>query len=304
MKPLLYQCIQHPALLTSFEHNNIIKSYKITFDSQALCTICYLDYGPQMMGTPIAMVPLYVILVGILILIRPTHWVFTSDSKTISCTKVRFGVWTGARSLVSTIFKPSPRFSTRQVRYMSLHGSSRRLSPGCTGGWWCCHGNASAGRLAHGDVCDSALPSALVKVHRGPLVLSWDVIGQLDHARSYMELLCVVFLGGNMVQIAVEHLKFRMFVFGRRLKSTTWDSHGFAVKQPVGLGMTAQIFTFECICLPGVGRVCPPGIGRVSPKSSILGPADLLRVSNNMACLKPIGCSWLPHATNFLRLGT
>ena len=93
MKPLLYQCIQHPALLTSFEHNNIIKSYKITFDSQALCTICYLDYGPQMMGTPIAMVPLHVILVGILILIRPTHWVFTSDSKTISCTKVRFGVW-------------------------------------------------------------------------------------------------------------------------------------------------------------------------------------------------------------------
>ena len=35
------------------------------------------------------------------------------------------------------------------------------------------------------------------------------------------------------MQIAVEHLKFRMFVFGRRLKSTTWDSHGFAVKQPV-----------------------------------------------------------------------
>lgn len=62
MKPLLYQRIQHPALLTSFEHNNIIKSYNITFDSQALCTICYLDYGPQMMGTPIAMVPLHVIL--------------------------------------------------------------------------------------------------------------------------------------------------------------------------------------------------------------------------------------------------
>ena len=48
----------------------------------------------------------------------------------------------------------------RQVRDMSLYGDPRRHSPGYTGGWGG-HGNAGAGRLARGDVCDSALPGAL-----------------------------------------------------------------------------------------------------------------------------------------------